>query len=68
MSGERAARVIDHVATWTRYGLVAVGWLVIAAVASFAFLTCLGVFDAAGPGGMGHHLGIAGHAIARGTG
>lgn len=66
MRGERLATVGYQVAIWTRYTLVAVAWLVIADAVGFVFLGCLGLFDAAGPNAIRHHLGIVGHAFATG--
>jgi hypothetical protein len=72
MGGERVATMANHLATWTWYGLVAVGWVVIAALAALACLAYIGLFDVshhlAGPGGMGHQVGIVAHGIATGAG
>ena len=72
MGSERIATAASHLAIWTWHGLVALGWVVIAALVALVFLTYLGIVDAsfhlAGPHGVGQHLDIVAHGIATGAG
>jgi hypothetical protein len=66
MGGNRGATIAHTLATWTRLGLVAVGWLVLAFIIALAGLANIGLIDVApylaGPDGFPYSFDVVGPA------
>jgi hypothetical protein len=60
MGANRGMTVLHHLLTWTRYGLIAVGWFALAFLVALACLAHIGLFDVSpylvGPDPFSHRV------------